>query len=596
MSAYAKLLLRRSTLALSIGATAMLAIWAAACGGGTTEPRTPPPPPPPPNRPPVTTTAIAPQTILLGGTSTIRVSDHFRDPDGDPLTFTAASSDAGVATASVTGGTLVVTAIAEGTASMVVTARDPEGLSASLSFPVVAVTPIPTTIRVAPDSLVLTALRDTARLSAEVFDQTGGVMVGAPVVWSSKQTTVVRVDSAGLVTAAGQGETTVLATSGAASAEVLVSVRLVRAVTVAPSADSIAPGDTVRLTAIATDGNRQPVPAARFTWSSSHPSIATVNESGLVRGVGEGSATITASSGDVRGTARITVVNPDRAPLIALYEAAGGTDWRNSEGWLGHASLDQWHGVTVNSAGRVIELNLSRNGLEGRIPARLAQLEWLTALRIDGNELAGPLPLDLSRLSLEEFLYADTELCAQTDSSFRAWLDAIPLHRGTGLECVLSDREILVVLYDATGGPDWADDEGWLTDRPLTGWHGVEVDGEGRVTTLSLHHNRLTGAIPPELGSLSHLSVLHVAGQRADGGHPRSAGRPRQSRAAEPRPKRFDGFDSSVGGAADESDAPEYRRESSNGLRPVGNRRPLEPHGAQPSQQLPDGTPPHGIG
>ena len=73
-----------------------------------------------------------------------------------------------------------------------------------------------------------------------------------------------------------------------------------------------------------------------------------------------------------------------------------------------------------------------------------------------------------------------------------------------------TDGAALIALYAATDGPNWADAENWLTDAPLGDWHGVETDGRGRVTELSLSGNDLTGTIPPELGDLSSLTELSL--------------------------------------------------------------------------------------
>ena len=81
------------------------------------------------------------------------------------------------------------------------------------------------------------------------------------------------------------------------------------------------------------------------------------------------------------------------------------------------------------------------------------------------------------------------------------------------MECApLSDREVLEALYDVTGGPDWTNNDNWLTDSPLGDWHGVGVDSEGRVASLSLWGNALAGSIPPELGSLTRLISLQLGG------------------------------------------------------------------------------------
>ena len=172
----------------------------------------------------------------------------------------------------------------------------------------------------------------------------------------------------------------------------------------------------------------------------------------------------------------------DVAVLKSLYDATGGPGWTESGGWPGEGFVEDWYGVSVDSLGRVTELDLARNGLEGQLPQHLGELTRMTALRIGDNALRDRLPLSLARLALRIFHYADTELCAPAEESFQAWLDGIASHEGTGVECApLSDRDVLEILYEATGGPNWTNSNNWLTDAPLRDWYGVGVDGEGRV-------------------------------------------------------------------------------------------------------------------
>ncbi len=202
----------------------------------------------------------------------------------------------------------------------------------------------------------------------------------------------------------------------------------------------------------------------------------------------------------------------DRAGLIALFEATSGGDWTRSEGWLGDGALTEWYGVAADSLGHVRTLALARNGLAGRVPSALAQLAQLKTLRIEDNALEGRLPMRLAKLPLHEFRYSGTESCAPPTHRFQAWLDALPVHDGTGLACgSLSDRDILVALYEGTGGSRWRSSARWLTDAPVGQWLGVSVDHVGRVVGLDLRANGLTGTIPPELGSLATLRELILA-------------------------------------------------------------------------------------
>ena len=72
---------------------------------------------------------------------------------------------------------------------------------------------------------------------------------------------------------------------------------------------------------------------------------------------------------------------------------------------------------------------------------------------------------------------------------------------------VVTDRDALIAIYDATGGPDWTDSTNWLTDEPMAKWHGVTMDGHGRVVELWLNENNLKGQLPPESGTAGQAGV-----------------------------------------------------------------------------------------
>ena len=73
---------------------------------------------------------------------------------------------------------------------------------------------------------------------------------------------------------------------------------------------------------------------------------------------------------------------------------------------------------------------------------------------------------------------------------------------------VATDRAALVALYDATDGPNWITSTNWKTAEPLSTWHGITTDANGRVTYLTLYSNTLSGPIPAALGDLSNLRQL----------------------------------------------------------------------------------------
>ena len=84
--------------------------------------------------------------------------------------------------------------------------------------------------------------------------------------------------------------------------------------------------------------------------------------------------------------------SPDRPALVALYRATGGTSWTTRTNWDTMAALNTWHGVTTNSAGRVVALNLRANNLSGSLPSDIGDLSALTRLDLSGNRLNGEIP------------------------------------------------------------------------------------------------------------------------------------------------------------------------------------------------------------
>ena len=81
-----------------------------------------------------------------------------------------------------------------------------------------------------------------------------------------------------------------------------------RTVTVSPATTELTVlGATVQLSAEVRDQNDRVMAGATVTWTSSASSVATVDAAGLVRAVGNGTATITASAGSASGSAAVTI-------------------------------------------------------------------------------------------------------------------------------------------------------------------------------------------------------------------------------------------------------------------------------------------------
>jgi outer membrane protein OmpA-like peptidoglycan-associated protein len=86
---------------------------------------------------------------------------------------------------------------------------------------------------------------------------------------------------------------------------------------------------TQQLSATARDQRGNPMTGKVFRWTSSNPAVATVSPTGMVTAVGNGTATITAASENVTGTANLTVAQAAAtvtvAPASATMDALGAT-------------------------------------------------------------------------------------------------------------------------------------------------------------------------------------------------------------------------------------------------------------------------------
>lgn len=227
------------------------------------------------------------------------------------------SSDEAVATVDGDG---LVTAVGVGTVEIKVSAAD-VNLSSSCLVTVV----VPATGITAPEQLNLVLNgQNTASLNAMATPEDATDVV---LTYVSSDENVATVDETGMVTAVGNGEADITisltqtfpaATGETATAETSaqpINLTAVTHVTVTTAVESISFDKTE---GVLTVGNTHQIKATvspenasdqTLTWTSSDESIATVDSSGNVAAKAAGSATITASVGDVSEDYSLTVQN-----------------------------------------------------------------------------------------------------------------------------------------------------------------------------------------------------------------------------------------------------------------------------------------------
>ena len=450
----------------------------------------------------LTAVSVSPAADSIVRGDTLRFSAQGTDANGYPVAgieFSWASNDKSVATVDSTG---LTTGVRPGNARITATSSPVTG-TAELS---VTERRVPRSVRVTPFLPELHALGDTVRLTAEVTDQHGNVMPGFPVVWRSLDTIVVTVDSTGLATAkANTLRAEISATADSVMGKAWLSIQQHAAhITVSPAADTLFPGGHFTLVGHAVDANGHSMPGARFQWTSTNESVAAVYEgSGYMRALAEGATTIIAARDGVQGRSEITVLaNPDRPPLVALYNATDGPRWIRQRDWLTDAPLRHWESVTTDRKGRVTALVLNSNRMTGTLPPELGDLSQLRQLWLQGNALTTPIPPDIGSLkNLEHLLLHANSLTGP-----------IP-----GFLANLTNLTHLWLAHNKLTGtipPDLAELRNLISlqlfGNELIGSIPPALGDMSSLQGLFLSDNRLTGTVPPELGDLEHLEVLDV--------------------------------------------------------------------------------------
>ncbi len=263
----------------------------------------------------LTGVSMSPGTVSIAPTTTqqFTLTGSYNDDSSREVTVEAtwSSSDPGVATVSAAGiaapvhaGTTTITATLEGhSASSTLTVTNAQLQS-------IEVLPASPSI---PNGTAL-QLQATGH-----FDDGSAQDLTSQVAWASSASTVDVGDAAGTKglaasTALGAATSTVTATLGAIAGSTTLTVRDVSlaSVSVSPATATVRVGRGLPFTATGSFSDAStPDMTREVAWGSSDTSIATVGAGGLAVGVFAGTATITATSsallGSASGAAQLTV-------------------------------------------------------------------------------------------------------------------------------------------------------------------------------------------------------------------------------------------------------------------------------------------------
>lgn len=263
----------------------------------------------------------APPNAPLPAMLAVRVTDTFGNPvQGATVTWTVTGGGGTLTPASVTGangiaqaqwtlgpaaGPNTATASTPGTAPVSFTATGQVGPLAS--------------IEVTPDTVRFGSLGEVAQLTARGRDAYGNTVTGITFTWTSSNTPVATVDQTGKVTAVRNGTAQIRASAGGVTGTAAAIVQQAAAtVEVSKGRSYVIQLDSVMASAVVRDARGNVIPGAPVTWSSSDPGAATVSPTGRIYGQGNGTPTITATSGTASGSTTIQAYAALRADTLSV--------------------------------------------------------------------------------------------------------------------------------------------------------------------------------------------------------------------------------------------------------------------------------------
>ena len=197
--------------------------------------------------------------------------------------------------------------LAAGVRNGAVTITDSAGTQtvplSGIGYSLASITVLPAVASIAPGTHVQLQATGT-------FSDGSTQGINSIVAWSSSNPATATVDANGRVTALASGSSTMTATLGSILGTATVNVTSASLVSIAIASSSFSEpqGITQQLTAVGkfTDGTAQNI-GSSVQWTSSHPSVATVNGAGLVSSISAGKTKITATLGSVAQSRSFTV-------------------------------------------------------------------------------------------------------------------------------------------------------------------------------------------------------------------------------------------------------------------------------------------------
>jgi trimeric autotransporter adhesin len=334
---------------------------------------------------------IAPddQSIPVGGQLQLSLTGTFSDGSSQDITANAVWSSSDPTLATVDPGTGVVTGIANSNNNPVTITASYGGVTNTTD--VYVTDAVPVSIQLTPASASIASGTTQQYLVNVVYTDGSLQPVTSGLAWLSSAPSVAGVDANGLATglAAGQSTISVFYDSMSATASLTVTQAVLTNIVVTPVTTVVGINGNVQFTAtgVFSDNSAQDL-TSQVVWTSSNGAFAAISAGGLATGISAGTATITAISGTISGSATLNVTtatligititpqNPIVPPHSRIQMTAIGNFSDGSSRVLTHVS---WHTTSpkyamINSSGvlrtkrssnKTLSISATLNGITG---------------------------------------------------------------------------------------------------------------------------------------------------------------------------------------------------------------------------------------
>ena len=302
------------------------------------------------------------------------------------------------------------------------------------------------------------------------------------VTWTSSNESVATVDATGKVTAIAEGTAKIKAKAGSISTTCIVTVKAatvaVTSVTLDKTELALTVGDAaVQLTATVMPDNAT---NADVDWTSSDVSVATVDGSGLVTAVADGTATITAKAGDKTAECKVTVSKKAAEVIMFSFKVTNlaGDDQTNAVTSLKMSKADGALVAEAEVSGGKITIKAEKlseitAAADFWFEAEIGGKPYVAKVNIDPTTLSPETPMTLAMATIGDVILSDGKFAARTSTTGTNAAMIAYLGSETGVEGYTHGLAIAL------------DDDGKMNWSPATGASGAAAHIPNAPTTTT---------------------------------------------------------------------------------------------------------------